>query len=103
MKLFDGHIVMGPVCIYGRNAMHWAVNIKTKRWGYVCFRLPLWAFGVWWPLYFYASPNATPWASTFYIGDRRESVLALVRRKTFGHNFDVEKDYDKLSAINGYA
>jgi len=64
---FGGHIAIGPVTIYGENAMHWAVNIRTKRWGYVCFRLPLRCFGRWLPLYFYCSPNATPGAATFII------------------------------------
>jgi len=62
-----GNIKFGPINIYGANAMHWAVNIKTERWGYICFRLPFRCFNKWWPLYFYISPNATPWASTFII------------------------------------
>ena len=62
-----GHVSLGPVTIYGENAMHWAVNIKTRRWGYVCFRLPFRCFGRWWPLYFYCSPDATPNAATFII------------------------------------
>lgn len=62
-----GHISLGPVTIFGENAMHWAVNIRTKRWGYICFRLPFRCFGRWWPMYFYISPNTTPWASTFCI------------------------------------
>jgi len=60
-----GHITLGPVTIYGANAMHWAVNIATRRWGWVCFRLPLPCFGRWWPLYFYCSPDATPQSATF--------------------------------------
>jgi hypothetical protein len=62
-----GHINLGPVTIYGENAMHWAVNIKTKIWGYVCFRLPVRCYGRWWPLYWYCSPDATPQAATFRI------------------------------------
>jgi len=64
-NFMGGHVSFGPVTIFGENAMHWAVNIKTKRWGYICFRLPLRCFGQWWPVYFYCSPNGTPWAATF--------------------------------------
>lgn len=54
-----GHVNFGPVTIYGENAMHWAVNIRT--WGgWFCFRLPLRCFGRWWPLYCYWSIDATP-------------------------------------------
>lgn len=66
-RLFGSHLSFGPVVIYGRNAMHFAVNIRS-RWGYVCFRLPLRCFGRWWPLYFYVSPDATPQSATFAIG-----------------------------------
>lgn len=62
---FGGHLCIGPVTIYGENAMHWAVNIRTRRLGYVCFRLPFRCFGRWWPLYFYCSPDGTPQSATF--------------------------------------
>lgn len=65
---FGGHCRIGPVTIFGENAMHWAVNIKTRRWGYVCFRLPLRCFGRWWALYFYCSPDGTPHKATFIMG-----------------------------------
>ena len=65
-RKLHGHVNIGPVTIYGANAMHWAVNISTRRWGYICFRLPLPCFGVWWGLYFYVSPNGTPWAATYH-------------------------------------
>lgn len=67
-RFFGGHINFGPVTIYGRNAMHFAVNIRTRRWGFVCFRLPLFCFGKWWPLYWYCSPDATPHRATFRLG-----------------------------------
>lgn len=54
-----GHWTIGPLTIYGRNAMHFAVNIRT-RWGWVCFKPPTRCFGVWWPWYFYVSDDATP-------------------------------------------
>jgi hypothetical protein len=100
-----GHRSIGPVTMYGANAMHWAVNISTRRWGYVCFRLPLPCDETWWPLYFYCSPNATPWAATFfrgrdaYDGDLRD--LARLRRRRFGHAFDTDRHSEELRALNG--
>lgn len=105
-RLFGGHLNLGPITVYGRNAMHWGVNVWTKRWGYVCFRLPLRCFGRWWPLYFYVSPNATPWASTYFLGRRHsrgERRRAAERRRLFGHRFDTDKHSSELARINGYA
>jgi hypothetical protein len=65
-NFLGGHLNIGPVTIYGENAMHWAVNIRS-RWGYICFRLPFRSMGRWWPLYFYVSPDATPGRATFII------------------------------------
>lgn len=60
--MFDGYITIGKrLTIYGDNAMHWGVTFHTKKYGYVCFRLPFRSRGKWWPLYLYCSPNATPW------------------------------------------
>ena len=66
-NFLGGHMTIGPVTIFGENAMHLAINIKTNRFGYICFRLPFRCFGRWWPLYYYCSPNATPQDSTFCI------------------------------------
>jgi hypothetical protein len=63
-NFLGGHLDIGPVTIYGENAMHWAVNIRFKGKGYLCFRLPLRCFGSWWPLYCYFSPDATPSSAT---------------------------------------
>jgi hypothetical protein len=71
----DGHVSIGAVTVYGANAMHWAVNISTRRWGYICFRLPLPCFGRWWPLYWYCSPDGTPNKATFYLGKKRYRSL----------------------------
>ncbi len=85
------HISMGRLTIYGENAMHWGVTFWTMKWGYICFRLPFRCFGGWWPLYFYVSPCATPWASTFYLGSNREQKIKSVRRRNkFGHNFNTD-------------
>lgn len=95
----SGHISIGRLTVYGRNAMRWGVNYHTKKYGYVCFRLPLPCYGRWWPLYFYISPNGTPWAATFMLGrkaHRDDWMLSRIRRACLGLNFDVDgwnKDY----------
>lgn len=101
MKIWNGHKSIGKrLTIYGDNAMHWGVQFWTKRWGYICFRLPFRSCGGWWPLYFYCSPNATPWAATFMLGrkhDPHDWALARIRRSCFGHNFNTDawnEDYD---------
>lgn len=106
-KKFDGHFYLFPrlfgdrITIYGDNAMHYGITVWTNKWGFICFRLPLKSCGKWWPLYFYVSPNATPWASTFYLGpDRREKWLSKIRRVAFGHNFDTFEEADSLYCIN---
>lgn len=64
-RRLSGHISIGPIVIYGFNAMHCAVNIRTDRFGYICFKPPTFVFGRWWPAYFYVSPDATPQSATF--------------------------------------
>lgn len=104
---FGGHISFFGVTIFGRNAMNWACNIST-RWGYLCFTLPAIArfrrdrngklFYDW---YIYLSPNATPWACTFYRGrSSNEKIRSQIRKMTFGHGFDTQKHKIKLHAIN---
>lgn len=107
-KYLGGHIKIGKhVTIYGLNAMQWGVNIHTKKWGYICFRLPLPCWGRFPKLYFYISPNATPWASTYCIGKGSvERAKAILRRKEFGHNFDSWNDEnikERLRKINNIA
>lgn len=95
-NFLGGHLNIGPITIYGKNAMRWGVNIHTNRWGYICFRLPLRCFGQWWPLYLYLSPNATPWAATFVIGSRFseiDKIMARLRRHLFGHNFGTNDEW----------
>lgn len=102
-NFLSGHVNIGPITIYGENAMHWAVNIRTKKWGCICFRLPFRCFGKWWPLYFYCSPNATPWAATFYIGGykhNKDRQLAPIRRQVFGHNFSTQEWCETLQNMN---
>lgn len=64
-NFLGGHISLGPVTIFGENAMHWAVVIKTRT-GFLSFRLPLRCFGAWWPLYCFHSPDGTPNKATWW-------------------------------------
>lgn len=106
-KKLAGHISFivfkWRVVIYGFNAMHVAINVGTYRWGYLCFHPPFKVFGHWWPWYFYISPNATPWASTYAIGpgvSKRDKALAAKRRRLFGDNFDTTKNAEALQSLN---
>lgn len=93
-NFLGGHVTIGNVTIYGCNAMHYAVNIKSKKYGYICFRLPLTCFGRMWPVYWYCSPNGTPWASTYYNSvfeskherDKKRGA-AFLRKAWLGHNY----------------
>lgn len=67
-KYLGGHFSLGPVTVYGFNAMHVAINVRTRRWGYVCFHPTIRMNGHWWRWYFYCSPDATPHSATFAIG-----------------------------------
>lgn len=92
-NIFNSHINIGKhITVFGNNAMHWGVTIRTKRYGYICFRLPLRSCGGWWPLYLYCSPNGTPWAATFMLGHGHDNdwMLSRVRRKVLWHNFDMD-------------
>ena len=103
-RYLGGHISIGHrVVLFGFNAMHLALNIKTKRWGYICIHPTIEAFGRTWQWYFYASPNATPWAATFAIGpglSEEEKRLATVRRALFGHGYDPDELRTPLIQIN---
>lgn len=106
---FSGNITIGPVTIYGSNAMNWVVNIRTKKYGVICFTLPVlarihfrgtkyWYFD--W--YYYCSPNGTPWASTYYVGhsSERRQIEALQRKLLFGHNWDTsDKEMYEINNI----
>lgn len=83
-KYFGGHVSIGPVTIFGYNAMLFAINIWSKRLRkYICFRPVVRCYGRWWGWYFYVSPNATPWAATYAIGpgvSRKDKIRARIRR-----------------------
>lgn len=100
MKIWDGHLSLGRLTIYGNNAMHWGARFHTKRWGYICFRLPFFCNRRWVPLYLYVSPNATPWAATFMIGkkhNREAWAKTRLRRFYLGHNFKYDSDNEDLN------
>lgn len=96
-KYLGGHITIGPITIYGLNAMHCAIEIWTKRYGYIVATPPLYWHGRWWPSHIFFSPNATPWAATFMLGKfdystKAEMVAAKWRQLYLGHNYDMDVD-----------
>jgi hypothetical protein len=103
-----GHISFWRITIFGANAMRWSVQIRTKKWGYICFTLPVLARIMtrkdgtrWLHWYLYLSPNGTPWAATYYIGhDSSERIRAKIRKINFGHGFNSEKHHNELYALN---
>lgn len=105
-NFMSGHINLGKkTTIYGSNAMCWVVTIRTKKWGYICFTLPSISKqrrreG----MYFYLSPNGTPWACTYYRGrDKLEKIKSQLRKYKLGHNFDAwncEESKLQLTKIN---
>jgi len=96
-NFMSGHISIGRrVTVFGQNAMHWSVSIYGTKWGSIHIDLPTpsrligkrgWCI--------YASPNGTPWACTWYIGnaDKHESLRAKIRLSQFGHNFNTNGPY----------
>lgn len=86
------HLLDRRVTIYGFNAMHVAINIHSRRYGWVCFHPPIYFWRKWWPWYFYLSPNGTPGAATYAIGpgvSDRQKCNAKIRRIVLGHNYCV--------------
>lgn len=65
-RIFTGHVHLGPLTIYGANAMHWAVNLRLTRLRTLCFHPTTRTFGGRWRWYVYLSPDCTP--STAYWG-----------------------------------
>lgn len=85
-KIIEGgwmqeHISTKRLTIYGRNAMHWGINVKLRK-GWLCTRLPLPCFGIWWRWYFYISPDGTPTRRTWtlYYRDSEHMTPTLLRR-----------------------
>lgn len=96
----SGHLSLSfgalSLTVYGFNAMHVAVNLYTPRWGYLCLHPPMYHVGRWHPWYFYTSPNATPWASTFAVGPGvgwQDKQSARLRRVVLGWQFSADDLY----------
>lgn len=68
-RVFRGHVNIGPVTIYGANAMHWAVNVRIGD-SWWCFHPRTHTFGTVWPWYFYISTDGTPHGATLKTGSR---------------------------------
>lgn len=87
-RLVEHHRCLGPITLYPfDSAMHGAINIRT-RLGFLCVQPP----SKHWGWYVYLSPNATPWASTWYVGTtstRFEKRMAGVRRALWGHGYST--------------
>lgn len=45
-RIFTGHVSIGPVTVFGANAMHYAVNIRTSA-GFICARPTTGEGGYW--------------------------------------------------------
>ena len=101
---FDLPYFGNQVTIYGANAMWFAINFHTQRWGYICFRPPTGHPKLRWS--FYVSPNGTPWASTYAIGNvsKQDKIRAPLRRLMLGHNFRRNTPENKqiFASINGW-
>ena len=119
-RLIQEHKSIGNLTIFGDNAMHFGCHYWTRKYGYICFRLPVFCgiadkilYGdklYWKPLYLYFSPNATPWGATFVFGNRftkLEKLKAKERKIRLGHNFQYDSEnqdynYQILHQINNY-
>jgi len=112
-KKIEGHKRIGRLTVFGDNAMHFGCHFWTKRFGYICWRLPVpcgihdkilygWGKLYWRPLYLYFSPNATPWAATFVFGNRFskiEKLQAKLRKERLGHNFKYDSENEDFNYL----
>ena len=107
-KHFGGHfsiIIFGHrVTVYGHNAMHFAVNISSLRYGYICFRPTTQFYRHKWQWYFYLSPNGTPSAATYAIGPgiaKEDQRKAKARYAMYGHGYSMSGlDYGRDILFN---
>ena len=85
--------------------MCWAVMIRTKKYGCICFTLPFKTFGEYRGCHIYFSPNGTPWACTYYKSLWKENrwleeIRAKIKFKNFGHNFNTDENWGALNKIS---
>jgi hypothetical protein len=104
-NFMSGHISIGSLSIFGENAMHWAIELHTKKYGYICFTPPLKCFGKYQGCHLYFSPNGTPWAATYYKSlwkenNKDEEIRAKIRKLNFGHNFSTDIYSKELYCLN---
>lgn len=97
-KNLKGHYTIGKITVYGLNAMHFSINIKSKKYGWICFR-PI-TFYKQFPIYFYVSPDGTPSRATYYkqLGNsfrgKELEYKADLRRRRLKHNYKIEDEKD---------
>lgn len=105
-NFMNGHLNIGSkITIFGENAMHWAICIRTKKYGTIVVTLPFKCFGKYWGCHIYFSPNGTPWACTYYKSlwkenNWKEEIRAKIRKQNFGHNFNTDKYSEELRCLN---
>jgi hypothetical protein len=104
-NFMGGYISIGNLTIFGENAMHWAIEFRTKKYGYIVITLPVRCFGKYWGSHIYFSPNGTPWACTYYKSlwkedNKKEEIRARIRKLNFGHNFNTNLNRNDLRVIN---
>jgi hypothetical protein len=93
-----GHYTIGKVVIYGLNAMHFTIQIRSKKYGWICIR-PI-TFYKQFPVYIYLSPDGTPSSATYYKqlgGSYRGKELeykAKLRRWKLRHNYKIDDEKD---------
>ncbi len=68
-KYLGGHVSIGPVTLYGWNAMHIAAQVWCESTGaYICVHPTTRVFGGRWPWYLYVSRDATPGSAVIGFG-----------------------------------
>ena len=102
-KMFGGSLSFFNVTIHGRDYGHtpWEVQVHTKKYGYICFNLPIPVNGKIKKFYYFLSPDRTSYASTYYKfhGLLYKNTAPMVK-ECFGHNFDIDKCGDELLELH---
>lgn len=83
-RLLENHITVGPLTVYGANAMHWAAELRLPLGLTLCAHPTTRTFGGRWPWYAYLSTNGTPWGALWAVGpgvDNVDKRRAEVRRE----------------------